>query len=151
MCADTKQGGIALFGGTFDPLHNGHCIIAQQAWEQFRLDKVVFIPCFQSPHKPEVRTASAEDRFAMLKAALEGLEWAEVSDCEISRPVPSFSVETAEWFASRHPGTPLFWILGTDQWNVLETWKDSRRLAELVTFIVFPRPDPPAEKNRTTK
>jgi nicotinate-nucleotide adenylyltransferase len=146
MRADAKQGGIALFGGTFDPLHIGHCIIAQQAWEQFNLSKVIFIPCFQSPHKPEIQTAPPEDRMSMLKAALSDLDWAEVSDYEISRSQPSFSVETAEWFAGRHPGTPLFWIMGTDQWNVLEKWKDSDRLAELVTFIVFPRPDLPSEK-----
>lgn len=146
MCADAKQGGIALFGGTFDPVHLGHCIIAQQALERFNLAKVIFIPCFQSPHKPGVQTATPEDRMGMLEAALSGLDWAEVSDYEISRPKPSFSVETAEWFAGRYPDTPLFWIMGTDQWNVLEKWKDSSRLAELVTFIVFPRPDLPFEK-----
>ena len=144
--AEFKPGGLALFGGTFDPLHIGHCIIAQTAWEQFGLSKVVFIPCYQSPHKPGIRTAPIEDRLAMLQGALEGLSWAEVSDFEISKSEPSFSVETAEWFAARNPGVPLYWILGNDQWEVIEKWKDYQRLAELVTFIVFPRPGVPLEK-----
>jgi len=144
--AEREGGGIALFGGTFDPLHLGHCIIAQAAWEKFKLDKVVFIPCFQSPHKADVRTAPASDRLAMLKVALAGSPWIEISDIEISKPHPSYSVDTAEWYARKHPGIPLFWILGADQWNVIEKWKNYERLAELVTFIVFPRPQLPDKK-----
>jgi len=146
MSAKVEPGGIALFGGTFDPVHIGHCIIAQRAMEEFSLKKVVFIPCHQSPHKLGVKTAASSDRIAMLREALAGSTWAEVSDFEIAREQPSFSVDTAESFSARHPGVPLFWIMGTDQWEVLEKWKNYRRLAELVTFIIFPRPGVPKAK-----
>ena len=127
----------ALFGGTFDPVHKGHIAIASAAVVQGKLDRVIFVPCFESPHKSGVKSADARHRFAMLKLATEDLPWAEVSDWEIQRATPSYSWQTAQHFTSED--TELFWILGADQWVALERWSKPEILKSLLTFIVFPR------------
>ncbi|MDB4673248.1 nicotinate (nicotinamide) nucleotide adenylyltransferase [Verrucomicrobiales bacterium] len=129
----------ALFGGTFDPVHNGHLAIASAAVVQGKLDRVVFVPCFESPHKSGVKSADAAHRFAMLKLATADLPWAEVSDWEIQRETPSYSWQTAQHFSAED--TELFWILGADQWVALERWSKPEVLAALLKFIVFPRDD----------
>jgi nicotinate-nucleotide adenylyltransferase len=133
---------LALFGGTFDPPHWGHYLIARQAAELLALDKVIFIPCRRSPHKPGRRMASESARLAMTRALVRGEAWAEVSRVEMDGPEVSYSLDTAEHFRAQHPGAALFWIMGSDQWKALPRWKHPRRLAALVEFVVFPRPDP---------
>lgn len=132
---------LALFGGTFDPPHLGHLMIAQEAQEACDLDKVVFIPNYQSPLKPNRPVASEAQRLEMLRLATRELPWAEVSAWEIERGGKSYSWETAEHFAKLFPETQLFWLMGVDQWNDLDLWARPERLAELLTFIVFPRND----------
>jgi len=134
---------IGLFGGTFDPPHTGHYLVARAACEQLRLDRVIFIPCRRSPHKPGRRMAGADERLAMTRALVRGEDWAEVSRVELDGPEPSFSHLTAEAMAVRHPGAALWWILGSDQWEALPRWKHPERLASRVRFAVFPRPAPP--------
>lgn len=139
---------IALFGGTFDPVHLGHLHLAELAKDQLALDEVRFLPCRISPHKVGIAPSSPEHRLEMLRLATAGLPWAVVDDFELQRPGPSFSYQTAEAIAAREPAARLFWIMGGDQWDALPRWSHPERLAAAVEFIVLdrgeaslPRPD----------
>lgn len=136
---------LCLFGGSFDPVHLGHTAIAAAAHTQCGLEKVVFIPAWQSPHKTgRNRPAAPAHRLAMLRLALATLPWAEVDTWEIGREGPSYSWQTAEHAARQAgPDTQLHWLLGADQWASLHTWARPEILSDLLTFIVFPRgPEP---------
>jgi nicotinate-nucleotide adenylyltransferase len=115
--------------------------IAAAAQKACNLERVIFLPCWQSPHKIDRQLAPAEHRVAMLELATEGLPWAEVSTWEIEREQTSYSWQSAEHFADTSPNAELFWILGTDQWQALPTWSEPAKLAKLLQFIVFPRGD----------
>jgi nicotinate-nucleotide adenylyltransferase len=134
---------IALFGGTFDPVHLGHIHLATLAREALDLDEIRFLPCRISPHKAGSQPASGEDRCEMLRLATEDLPWAVVDDFELHQPGPSYSYQTAEAMADRFPDARLFWIMGGDQWESLPRWKNPERLAEVVEFIVLARGDVP--------
>ena len=143
----SAQRRIALFGGTFDPIHLGHVGIARQARDLLELDEVRFLPCHTSPHKVGVASAPAADRMEMARLATRDLPWAVVDDFDLSRPPPSYSYETAEEMARRFPQARLFWLMGADQWRALPRWKEPERLAKLVEFIVSTRhgaPEPRA-------
>lgn len=132
-------GKIALFGGTFDPIHNGHLALAEQARKLAQVDRVLFIPCRQSPHKDLAPIANAEQRCSMIEHALTPLEWAELSRAEVDRSTDSYSWQTAEHFAAQFPGTKIYWILGSDQWTKIETWAEPDHLREQLAFIVATR------------
>lgn len=134
---------IALFGGTFDPVHSGHLQLAEQAKSALDLDEVRFIPCRISPHKAATNPTPAADRLEMLRLATADLPWAVVDDIETRREGPSYSWQTAEEMKNRFPNDRLFWIMGTDQWDVLHDWANPKRLAGCVEFIVFSRGNPP--------
>ncbi|MFZ5807278.1 MAG: nicotinate (nicotinamide) nucleotide adenylyltransferase [Verrucomicrobiota bacterium] len=133
---------IGLFGGTFDPPHLGHTQIAQAAVEQYQLDRVIFIPCKQSPLKRKAPIARAH-RIKMLELAVEENEKFEISCVELERKEPSFSYLTIEYFHQLYPETELFWIIGSDQWKDLPRWRNLKRMASTASFIVYPRPRPP--------
>lgn len=130
---------ICLFGGTFDPIHLGHIHIARKAKEAFELEKVIFLPCKQSPHKQSKQHAEEKHRLAMCKLAISELPWAEVDDFDLTAPPPSYSWRTAESFAKKYPDSRLYWLMGTDQWEALPRWSRPEYLASLVEFIVFAR------------
>lgn len=130
---------IALFGGTFDPVHLGHVEIASLAREQLSLDQVRFLPCRLSPHKRHVRSAPPEHRLRMLELALAGLPWAVADDFELHHPPPSYSWRTAEEMRRRFPDARLYWLMGSDQWRDLPDWNRPDHLAGLVEFIVATR------------
>jgi len=130
---------IALFGGTFDPVHLGHIRIAQAARDALALDEVRFLPCRISPHKRDAPPTPAADRLAMLRLAISGLPWAVVDDFELRREGPSYSWQTAEAMAAAIPEARLFWIMGGDQWDELPHWAEPQRLAACVEFIVVTR------------
>ena len=121
----------------------GHFLIGRTAWESLRLDKVVYLPCAHSPLKSLQPKASAKERLSWLKKGLLGQKWAQVSDWEIKRSGVSYSVDTAAYWKRQVPHGALFWIMGSDQWRALPQWKDFRRLARWVHFLVFPRPETP--------
>ena len=132
-----------MFGGSFDPFHIGHFLIGRTAWESLRLDKVVYLPCAHSPLKSFQPKARTKERLSWLKKGLLDQKWAQVSDWEIKRSGVSYSVDTAAYWKRQVSNGDLFWIMGSDQWRVLPQWKDFRRLARWVHFLVFPRPETP--------
>jgi nicotinate-nucleotide adenylyltransferase len=138
---------IALFGGSFDPFHLGHFLVARMAWECFSLNRVVFLPCAQSPLKSFQPLAPDAKRLSWLKCGLKGQGWAKVSPWEIDRRGLSYSVETARHWKLKNPRAGLYWILGSDQWEQLPRWKNFSDLARLVHFLVFPRPAMPLKKS----
>jgi nicotinate-nucleotide adenylyltransferase len=130
---------IGLFGGTFDPIHDGHLHLAGLARNALALDKVRFIPCRISPHKEGSTPTAAGDRVEMLHRALDGVPWAVVDERELTAPEPSYSYLTAQSIAGECPGARLFWIMGNDQWRALSQWMEPEILASLVEFIVLAR------------
>ena len=140
---------IGLFGGSFDPVHCGHLAIATEAVRVAGLDRVVFLPTRESPHKPGwAAGANAAQRVEMLRLATRDLPWAEVSDWELLQPPPSYSWKTAGHFHACHPDASLYWLLGADQWAVIESWSKPEVLRELLHFVVFPREPHPLELPR---
>lgn len=142
---DTSQTGpgdsrLAIFGGSFDPVHRGHLAMAAAARERLALDGVIFMPCAVSPFKSGT-VASGPQRLAMLEAAISDAEmdWATVSDFELNRPAPSYSWETAAHFSGKQPGDHWYWILGTDQWEQIDRWAEPEMLRSFLHFIVFTR------------
>ena len=135
---------IGLFGGSFDPVHVGHLLVAQAACEEFKLDRLFFIPAAQSPLKPERVPAPAELRLRMLRLALSGENKYEVDEQEIRRGGPSYTIDTVRAYRERYPKAVLFYIIGADHVPLLPKWRSADELAALVEFLVVPRPgDPP--------
>jgi nicotinate-nucleotide adenylyltransferase len=130
---------LGIYGGTFDPVHLGHLLLARDALEQCRLDAILFVPCAQSPLKKHRSLASGTQRMAMLKQALRGEPRFWLSRCELDRPSPSYSVDTAREIREAFPHAQLFWLLGHDQWAQLDQWREPDELRRLVRFILFPR------------
>ena len=140
---------LGILGGTFDPIHYGHLLLAEQARETFALDRVLFVPAARPPHKRKQSLCAARHRLAMVKLALAGNDVFGASDVEIRRGGVSYSVDTVERLARRHRGAALFFVIGSDTVPELPTWKQAGRLAELATLVVACRPDaplPPATK-----
>ena len=128
---------IGIFGGTFDPVHIGHLIVAEQCREQGKLDQVWFVPAARPPHKPNADLAPAQDRYAMVELAIAGHPKFAVSDLEFRRPGPSYTVDTLEALAI--PRKDLFLIVGSETFLDLLTWRAPRRVAELAQLAVVPR------------
>lgn len=139
----SEQKRIALYGGTFDPVHLGHVHLATQAREAAQLDEVRFLPCRISPHKLGQSTAPAADRVKMLRLAIRDLPWAAVEEFELTGPEPSYSYVTAETLSAREPEAEWFWLMGGDQWDALPRWQHPERLAAVVKFLVLARGQAP--------
>ena len=131
---------VALYGGSFDPVHPAHAAIARAAQVQAGLDRVIFLPASQSPLKAHGPEASGALRMEMLRFALADEPWAEVSDWELGREGPSYSWETVEHFReAAGTDTDWCWLMGVDQWAQLHRWQRWEHLAGMVTFLVFSR------------
>ena len=113
---------------------------AQDAYEQYTLDKLILVPAAQAPLKPNDVQSSAEDRLAMLRAAIEWDHRFEVSDFELRRGGVSYTIDSARHFRALHPDDELYWIIGGDQLPQLHLWKNIEELAALVEFIFLERP-----------
>lgn len=131
---------LGLFGGSFDPVHLGHLLVAQAALEELELDGVCFIPATQSPFKPDAQPAPAEVRLRFLRLALAGLPWAEVDAQEIARGGVSYTIDTVREYVRKFPSARLHWLIGADHVAMLPTWRDAAELAQWVEFVVIPRP-----------
>ncbi|MFM8880517.1 MAG: nicotinate (nicotinamide) nucleotide adenylyltransferase [Verrucomicrobiota bacterium] len=134
---------LGLYGGSFDPLHLGHLLVAQAALEELSLDRLYFIPAAQSPFKPGSRPAPDAARLRMLRRSLAGRTRIEVHTDELARGGVSYSIDTVNAFRDRHPGAELFWLIGADHGPTLPQWRDAERLAGSLTFVVIPRPGQP--------
>lgn len=129
---------IGIMGGTFDPIHIGHLIIAEKAREEFSLKKVFFIPAGIPPHKKET-FASPFHRLEMVRTAIKGNRYFQIDDVEIKKQTPAYTYETVMYFKSLSPGTEIFFITGTDIFSELKTWYRYQDLVKEVTFLVAPR------------
>ncbi len=129
-----------VFGGTFNPIHNGHLINAQFIAEHFALDEVLFVPAKLPVHKGLAGDVSTEDRYEMAVRAIAGNNLFNVSRIEIDRETPSYTITTIRHLMKDRPGDTLHLIIGADSYNELETWKDYRELLSLVRIIVMARP-----------
>ena len=112
----------------------------------FHLRKVVFLPCAHSPLKKVRPVAGDRARLAMLQQGLKEQGWAEVSNWEIQRGGVSYTVDTLQAMQKRHPGASFFWIMGSDQWDLLPSWKEPQILRKKLRFLVFPRPQIPRSR-----
>jgi nicotinate-nucleotide adenylyltransferase len=130
---------IGLFGGSFDPVHHGHLIMARDAMEKLGLERVIFIPAKISPHKLERPPADAEVRCEMLEAAISGEPGFSWDACELDREGPSFAVDTAFFMQRKFPGAELYYFIGEDNLAALDTWKEIERLKTIVRFVVLSR------------
>ncbi len=136
---------IGLFGGSFDPVHCGHLLMARAAMEEAQLERLIFIPAAQSPFKPDGTSTPATLRAAMLRQALAGQTEFEVDELEMQRGGVSYTIDTVQEFQRRHPKARFWYLIGADHVPLLSKWRNAGELAGLVEFLVIPRPgEPPA-------
>lgn len=131
---------IGILGGSFNPVHSGHLILAQDAMEQFGLERVLFVPASQPPHKPTLQLAPAADRLAMLRLALGDDTRFGLAEDEIQRGGVSYTVDTLRRLREQHRDASLFFIIGGDTLRELHTWKDIYTVLELAEIITVARP-----------
>lgn len=131
---------IGVLGGTFDPVHNGHLSVAGMVQEVFELDTVVFIPAYEPPHKQSIRLTPFTDRLAMLKQAVIDIPFFQVSAIEAGRLGPSYSIDTLQHLKKElSTSTELFFIIGSDAFAEIASWKSYVKLPEFAHFIVIAR------------
>ena len=128
---------VGIFGGTFDPIHHGHLITAQSVKEIRRLDKIIFIPAYISPHKQNEQISNAEHRKNMIKLALNNTDFFECSDFEIKQHTVSYTIDTIREFKKLYDEIDL--IIGYDNIFSFHTWKDPDEIMKLVNIIVLRR------------
>jgi nicotinate-nucleotide adenylyltransferase len=132
---------VLLFGGSFDPVHHGHLIVARHVAEQFEIGRVVLIPSRTPPHKPIVALAEIEHRLAMCRLAVEGDTLFEVSDWEARRSGPNYTLLTVEHFRREMGGrVELCWLIGMDSLHELHTWHRAAELVAACTIVTAARP-----------
>ena len=130
---------IGILGGTFDPIHHGHLILARDALEQLQLDSVLFIPAALSPHKLRRQPAAGELRVEMIRAAIEGEPRFCLDTLELERPAPSYTVDTIEALKTREPDAEFVYLIGEDNVAQLPTWHRFSDLSQMVQFAVLDR------------
>jgi len=131
---------IGILGGTFDPIHNGHLTAAQSVANTFETDEIHFVPAFRAPHKQPDGVTSAFHRFAMVALATIPIAHFHTSTIEVDSLAKCYTVETLEHMKTRHPAAALIFIVGTDMFQEIESWKEYRRLFDLAHFAVVHRP-----------
>ena len=135
---------LGIMGGTFDPIHVGHLAVAEAAREVLGLDRVLFVPAGEPPHKPAGSVTRVEHRVAMVAAAIFDNPAFQLSTIEVDRAGPSYTVDTVEALARAHPGTELHVILSAETFAELPTWHEPDRLFATVRVAVVPRDGYPA-------
>jgi nicotinate-nucleotide adenylyltransferase len=131
---------VGIFGGTFDPVHLGHLVAAEQAREQARLDQVAFVPAARPPHKMERSLTPFGHRVEMLSLAVAGHSAFRVEELERDRPGPSYTVDTLEELHRTLPDAELALVLGADCLPDLKTWREPERIGRLAEIVLVPRP-----------
>ena len=130
---------IGVYGGTFDPVHRGHLAVARSVREAFDLSRILFIPARQSPLRAPP-LASAQDRLAMVRGAIDDFPGFEASAIDIERPGPSYMVDTLQGLAAQRPAAELLLILGADALDELPAWRHADRILSAAQIIAVPRP-----------
>lgn len=131
---------IGILGGTFDPVHYGHLLMAEICREELQLDEVRFLPAGNPPHKPDRRISDAHARADMLQLAVSGYPEYTVDRREIRREGPSYTVDTLTEFRAQLPDAELFFLMGADSLHDFLTWKDPEKISELATIVAVNRP-----------
>lgn len=131
---------IGIFGGTFDPIHNGHLLLAESCREQCRLDPVWFVPANIPPHKQSQQISSDKQRAEMISLAISGHAGFRLNTIELDREGVSFTVDTLAVLASENPGDELFLLMGADSLSDFPTWRSPERICELAIPVVVCRP-----------
>jgi len=137
---------IGILGGTFNPVHLGHLILAEEAREKLGLDKVIFVPAALAPHKDDLDIAPAFERLKMLKASVKGNKYFSVSDIEIKRGGRSYTIDTLKEFKRKNSRDELYFIVGSDMLKYLNEWKDLSEILKMVKFVTATRPGYPLEE-----
>lgn len=138
---------IGILGGSFNPIHNGHLAMAEAARAAHGLDRVLLVPAARPPHKRD-DLAPADDRLEMVRLAVKGRKGLEASAIEVERPGTSYTVDTLEELARRHPVAEIFFILGADSISELPSWKNVPRIFELARVVAVNRPGVSTELRR---
>ena len=132
---------VGVLGGSFNPIHYGHLLLADEVLETLDLDRLLFVPAASPPHKPASQLAPAADRCEMVRLAIADHPKFAVSDLELQRPGPSYTVDTLEALAAG--GDELFYVVGSETFLDLLTWREPRRVAKLARLVVIPRAGSP--------
>jgi nicotinate-nucleotide adenylyltransferase len=132
---------LGLFGGSFNPIHNGHLIIARAVCDKLRLDRVLFIPAGDPPHKQDGSLAPAKDRYEMVRLGITGIPIFDLSDIEIRRTGKSYTIDTIRALQQQYgPATELSFIIGLDAFLDFHNWKSPMELLRACRFVIVPRP-----------
>jgi len=131
---------IALFGGTFNPIHEGHISLALEVKEAFNFESIEFLPSYISVHR-ETPEISAEIRKHLVELALQPYPDLTLNSCEIDRHGPSYAIDTVQFMTQKFPQQSIFWLMGADSFNSLLSWKNSQGILQKVNLIVCTRPD----------
>ena len=143
MATNEKKKRIGILGGTFDPIHYGHLIIAQLALESCQLDYLYFVPAGEPPHKKKNAVTSTVHRMQMVEMAIADHHQFQLCDYEVKREKPSYTVHLLTYFQQQHPEGDLYLIMGADSLMELETWYHYEELFPLATIIVMKRDGAP--------
>jgi nicotinate-nucleotide adenylyltransferase len=131
---------IAIYGGTFDPVHYGHLTVAKKSIELFDITRLLFVPARHAPHKLEREVTSSLHRHAMLVLATQDEPQMFVSTFELEDPSRRYTIDTLEHFKHQFSDAELFFLMGADSWSEIETWREWNRLTEMANLIVVTRP-----------
>jgi nicotinate-nucleotide adenylyltransferase len=132
---------VAVLGGSFNPIHHGHLLLADEILESLGVDRLLFVPAAVPPHKAPADLAPATDRFAMVQLAIAGHPGFAVTDLELRRPGPSYTVDTLRELAAG--GDELFFVIGSETFLDLLSWREPRQVAALARLVVIPRAGSP--------
>jgi nicotinate-nucleotide adenylyltransferase len=139
MTDDSEYFRLGIYGGSFDPVHLGHLLLAETCREWCGLNRVLFVPCGQSPHKPNGARATGKQRAEMLELAIAGMPHFGVCRIELDRSGPSFTVETLRQLHAEQPNAKLFFLMGADSLIDLPQWREPREILELATVVAVNR------------
>jgi len=138
---------IGIYGGSFDPIHHGHLILAREACEALNLEKVIFVPAAVSPFKGRAAAASGDMRLKMLQAAIESEEGFAIDDCELRRPPPSWTIDTVLEIRKRETDSEIYLLIGEDNVAALDRWRRFDELKKMVRFVVLDRTGSQTRRN----
>lgn len=137
---------LILFGGTFDPIHKGHMLLAREVFQRFAADKLILMPTYQPPHKASAQKATSKERYEMCALAVEELPGAVASDHEISQGGVSYSFFTVEWLRKTYPGWEICFLMGGDMLLSFEHWYKWREILSSCILLANPRTLEPEER-----